>query len=149
VRQGNPDPGAAPLRNRAGLGRNRRVSWQMELVAIGLPRQAVSRQITNRFPTEWGAKLYADDRAFVETGRRGAIGVLAALTLAGLPLKNLDAHWRVLRYLPLRRVHRRRRVGDDRPRLVKLARYHGPLFMSQDMSQGRQGRRERNNQRRK
>jgi len=49
---------------------------------------AVFRKITNGFRTEWGAKLYADIRSVIETGRRRAIGALAAirLTLAGKPL---------------------------------------------------------------
>lgn len=49
---------------------------------------AVFRKITNGFRTEWGAKLYADIRSVVETGRRRAIGALHAirLTLAGKPL---------------------------------------------------------------
>jgi len=40
------------------------------------------------FRTEWGAKLYADIRSVIETGRRRAIGALDAirLTLAGKPL---------------------------------------------------------------
>jgi transposase len=48
----------------------------------------VFRKITNGFRTEWGAKLYADIRSVVETGRRRAIGSLEAirLTLAGRPL---------------------------------------------------------------
>jgi transposase len=51
---------------------------------------AVFRKITNGFRTEWGAKLYADIRSVVETGRRRAIGALHAirLTLAGKPLPN-------------------------------------------------------------
>jgi transposase len=50
---------------------------------------AVFRKITNGFRTEWGAKLYADIRSVVETGRRRAIGALAAirLTLEGKPLE--------------------------------------------------------------
>ena len=49
---------------------------------------AVFRKITNGFRTEWGAKLYADIRSVIETGRRRAIGALDAirLTLAGMPL---------------------------------------------------------------
>ncbi len=49
---------------------------------------AVFRKITNGFRTEWGAKLYADIRSTIETGRRRAIGALEAirLTLAGKPL---------------------------------------------------------------
>jgi transposase len=49
----------------------------------------VFRKITNGFRTEWGAKLYADIRSVVETGRRRAIGALEAirLTLAGKPLQ--------------------------------------------------------------
>jgi transposase len=52
-------------------------------------RPAVTfRKITNGFRTEWGAKLYADIRSVVETGRRRAIGALEAirLTLAGTSL---------------------------------------------------------------
>jgi transposase len=52
-------------------------------------RPAVTfRKITNGFRTEWGARLYADIRSVVETGRRRAIGALEAikLTLAGKPL---------------------------------------------------------------
>jgi transposase len=49
----------------------------------------VFRKITNGFRTEWGAKLYADIRSVIETGRRRAIGALQAirLTLAGMPLQ--------------------------------------------------------------
>lgn len=49
---------------------------------------AVFRKITNGFRTEWGAKLYADIRSVIETGRRRTIGALKAirLTLAGQPL---------------------------------------------------------------
>jgi transposase len=49
---------------------------------------AVFRKITNGFRTEWGAKLYADIRSVVETGRRRATGALEAirLTLAGTAL---------------------------------------------------------------
>jgi transposase len=48
----------------------------------------VFRKITNGFRTEWGAKLYADIRSVVETGRRRAIGALQAirLTLVGKPM---------------------------------------------------------------
>ena len=52
-------------------------------------RPAVTfRKITNGFRTEWGARLYADIRSVVETGRRRAIGALDAirLTLAGTAL---------------------------------------------------------------
>ena len=47
------------------------------------------RKITNGFRTEWGARLYADIRSVIETGRRRAIGALDAvrLTLAGKPLQ--------------------------------------------------------------
>ncbi len=46
------------------------------------------RKITNGFRTECGARLYADIRSVIETGRRRAIGALEAirLTLAGTPL---------------------------------------------------------------
>ena len=46
------------------------------------------RKITNGFRTPWGARLYADIRSVIETGRRRAIGPLDAirLTLAGNPL---------------------------------------------------------------
>ena len=49
---------------------------------------AVFRKVTNGFRTEWGAKLYADIRSVIETGRRRAIGALEAirLTLARKPL---------------------------------------------------------------
>ena len=48
----------------------------------------VFRKITNGFRTAWGARLYADIRSVVETGRRRAIGALDAirLTLAGASL---------------------------------------------------------------
>jgi hypothetical protein len=48
---------------------------------------AVFWKITNGFRTERGAKLYADIRSVVETGRRRAIGALNAirLTLARKP----------------------------------------------------------------
>ena len=54
---------------------------------------AVFRKITNGFRTEWGAKLYADIRSVVETGRRRAIGALNAirLTLARKTLKSAIA----------------------------------------------------------
>jgi transposase len=47
------------------------------------------RKITNGFRTEWGAKLYADIRSVIETGRRRGIGALDAirLTLAGKSLQ--------------------------------------------------------------
>jgi transposase len=50
---------------------------------------AVFRKITNGFRTEWGAKLYANIRSVIETGRRRGIGALDAvrLTLAGQPLQ--------------------------------------------------------------
>jgi transposase len=50
---------------------------------------AVFRKITNGFRTDWGAKLYADIRSVVETGRRRAIGALEAvrLTMARKPLQ--------------------------------------------------------------
>jgi len=50
---------------------------------------AVFRKITNGFRTEWGAKLYADIRSVIETGRGRAFGALEAvrLTLAGQPLQ--------------------------------------------------------------
>jgi transposase len=49
---------------------------------------AVFRKVTNGFRTEWGAKLYADIRSVVETGRRRTIRALEAirLTLARKPL---------------------------------------------------------------
>jgi len=49
---------------------------------------AVFRKVTNGFRTEWGAKLYADTRSVIETGRRRAIGAFEAirLTLARKPL---------------------------------------------------------------
>jgi transposase len=49
------------------------------------------RKITNGFRTEWGARLYADIRSVIETGRRRAIGALEAirLTLAGKALPAL------------------------------------------------------------
>jgi transposase len=49
---------------------------------------AVFRKITTGFRTGWGAKLYADIRSVIETGRRRSIGALQAirLTLAGKPL---------------------------------------------------------------
>jgi transposase len=42
---------------------------------------AVFRKVTNGFRTEWGAKLYADIRSVIETGRRRAIGALEAIRL--------------------------------------------------------------------
>ena len=42
---------------------------------------AVFRKVTNGFRTEWGAKLYADIRSVIETGRRRAIGPLEAIRL--------------------------------------------------------------------
>ena len=49
---------------------------------------AVFRKITNGFRTEWGAKLYADIRSVIETGRRRAIDAFEAirLTLQAKPL---------------------------------------------------------------
>jgi transposase len=49
---------------------------------------AVYRKITNGFRSEWGAKLYADIRSAVETGRRRSIRAIDAirLTLEGKPL---------------------------------------------------------------
>lgn len=48
----------------------------------------IFRKITNCFRSEWGAKLYADVRSVIETGRRRGIGPLKAITLAlrGEPL---------------------------------------------------------------
>jgi transposase len=45
--------------------------------------------LLNGFRTEWGAKLYADIKSVIETGRRRAIGALEAIriTLAGKPLQ--------------------------------------------------------------
>jgi transposase len=48
----------------------------------------IFRKVTNCFRSEWAAKLYADVRSVLETGRRRAVGGLDAirLTLKGLPL---------------------------------------------------------------
>ena len=48
----------------------------------------IFRKITDRFRTEWGARLYADIRSVIETARRRAIRAIVAirLTLAGKPL---------------------------------------------------------------
>jgi transposase len=49
------------------------------------------RKITNGFRTEWGARLYANIRSVIESGRRRSIGALDAirLTLAGKPLMTI------------------------------------------------------------
>ena len=48
----------------------------------------IFRKVVYCFRSEWGAKLYADIRSVIETGRRRAIDALQAirLTLAGKPL---------------------------------------------------------------
>jgi transposase len=40
---------------------------------------ATYRKITNGFRSQWGAKLYADIRSVIETGRRQSIGALQAI----------------------------------------------------------------------
>jgi len=49
---------------------------------------AIYRKVTNGFRSEWAAKLYADVRSVIETGRRRAIRAIDAirLTLQGAPL---------------------------------------------------------------
>jgi transposase len=49
---------------------------------------AIYRKITNGFRSEWAAKLYADVRSVIETGRRRCIRAIDAirLTLQGAPL---------------------------------------------------------------
>jgi transposase len=49
---------------------------------------AIYRKITNGFRSEWAAKLYADVRSAIETGRRRCIRAIDAirLTLQGAPL---------------------------------------------------------------
>ena len=49
---------------------------------------AIYRKITNGFRSEWAAKLYADVRSAIETGRRRAIRAIDAIriTLQGAPL---------------------------------------------------------------
>jgi transposase len=49
---------------------------------------AIYRKITNGFRSEWAAKLYADVRSAIETGRRKCIRAIDAirLTLQGAPL---------------------------------------------------------------
>ena len=49
---------------------------------------AIYRKITNGFRSEWAAKLYADVRSAIETGRRNCIRAIDAirLTLQGAPL---------------------------------------------------------------
>jgi transposase len=49
---------------------------------------AIYRKITNGFRSEWAAKLYADARSVIETGRRRCIRAIDAirLTLQGAPL---------------------------------------------------------------
>jgi transposase len=49
---------------------------------------AIYRKITNGFRSEWAAKLYADVRSVIETGRRRCIRAIDAirLTLQGTPL---------------------------------------------------------------
>jgi len=49
---------------------------------------AIYRKITNGFRSEWAAKLYADVRSVIETGRRRAIRAIDAIriTLQGAPL---------------------------------------------------------------
>jgi transposase len=48
----------------------------------------VYRKITNGFRSEWAAKLYANIRSAVETGRRRAVRAIDAirLTLEGMPI---------------------------------------------------------------
>ena len=46
---------------------------------------AIYRKITNGFRSEWAAKLYADVRSVIETGRRRAIDAIR-ITLQGAPL---------------------------------------------------------------
>ena len=49
---------------------------------------AIYRKVTNGFRSEWAAKLYADVRSVIETGRRRCIRAIDAirLTLQGSPL---------------------------------------------------------------
>ena len=49
---------------------------------------AIYRKVTNGFRSEWAAKLYADVRSAIETGRRRCIRAIDAirLTLQGEPL---------------------------------------------------------------
>ena len=49
---------------------------------------AIYRKITNGFRSEWAAKLYADVRSVIETGRRRSIRAIDAIrmTLQGAPL---------------------------------------------------------------
>jgi len=49
---------------------------------------AIYRKITNGFRSEWAARLYADVRSVIETGRRRCIRAIDAirLTLQGAPL---------------------------------------------------------------
>jgi transposase len=48
----------------------------------GLRPAATFRKVTNCFRTAWGAALYADIRAVLETARRRSIGALRAIQLA-------------------------------------------------------------------
>jgi len=52
---------------------------------------AIYRKVTNGFRSEWAAKLYADVRSAIETGRRRCIRAIDAirLTLNGKPLVRL------------------------------------------------------------
>lgn len=49
---------------------------------------AIYRKVTNGFRAEWAARLYADVRSVIETGRRRAIRAIDAirLTLHGTQL---------------------------------------------------------------
>ena len=52
---------------------------------------AIYRKVTNGFRSEWAAKLYADVRSAIETGRRRDVRAIDAirLTLQGNPILKL------------------------------------------------------------
>jgi hypothetical protein len=60
---------------------NRKLSATNDGAERALRPCAVYRKITNGFPSEWGAALYADIRSVVETARRRAVRALDAIRI--------------------------------------------------------------------
>jgi len=67
---------------------NRRLTATNNGSERALRPAAIYRKVTNGFRSEWAAKLYADLRSVIESGRRRAIRAIDAirLTLQGCPL---------------------------------------------------------------
>ena len=67
---------------------NRRLTATNNGSERALRPAAIYRKVTNGFRSEWAAKLYADVRSVIETGRRRAIPAIDAIrmTLQGAKL---------------------------------------------------------------